>query len=67
MSFHGFSYDIKVNTWLLFIFFFIVIRKVPFRFFFSNQAGCVTEAQNWEKMIKTTKAESMESVWCKEV
>ncbi|XP_078349602.1 cation channel sperm-associated auxiliary subunit epsilon-like [Oculina patagonica] len=31
-----------------------------------KEAGCITEAQNWEKMIKTVEAESMESAWSKE-
>ena len=36
-------------------------------FLFLNQAGCISEAQSWEKMTKAMQVPSMESAWNKEV
>lgn len=37
-------------------------------FISTHQAGCISEAQSWEKMIRgSTQEETMESAWSKEV
>ena len=35
-----------------------------FRFVFK-QAGCISEAQSWEKMVKSLQAEEKDSAWSK--
>lgn len=42
-----------------------VAKSLLFSAFFLKQAGCISEAQSWEKMIKAVQAEGKDSAWSK--
>lgn len=43
-------------------------RRKSALFVYLNQAGCISEAQSWQKMIRESmQVENMESAWSKEV
>ena len=45
----------------------VYIEMISFLFLYYKQAGCISEAQSWEDMVKSMPEPSKESAWSKAV